>query len=374
MDSLCKNITYTVKNQNDEVILKSDKGDFSIKNPRLWSHENPYLYTLVVETECDKYEETFGIRKVEVKGNQFLLNDKPVYFKGFGMHEDFFVSGKGANNAVNVRNFELLKWINANSIRTSHYPYSEDIMDLADKYGFMVINEVPAVGMNRFGGPLKIFSGDRALVNENTKELHKELVKQLIERDKNHPCVVMYCVGNEPAVEEEECYDYFKDIFAYTRSICDLPLTMVHCGFSSSEKNSGVLPDVICLNRYYAWYYVHHGETEEIGGLLKGELETFHNKYNKPIMLTEYGADTIEGLHTLPSESFSEEYQVETIEEYSKVFDSLDYFIGEHVWAFADFKTKQGLTRIRGNRKGVFTRERQPKMIAHYLKNRWKKK
>ena len=91
-------------------------------------------------------------------------------------------------------------------------------------------------------------------------------------------------------------------------------------------------------------------------------------------MLTEYGADTIEGLHTLPSESFSEEYQVETIEEYSKVFDSLDYFIGEHVWAFADFKTKQGLTRIRGNRKGVFTRERQPKMIAHYLKNRWVKK
>ena len=61
-------------------------------------------------------------------------------------------------------------------------------------------------------------------------------------------------------------------------------------------------------------------------------------------------------------------------EEYSKVFDELEYFIGEHVWAFADFKTKQGLTRIRGNRKGVFTKDRQPKMIAHYLKNRWNDK
>ena len=149
---------------------------------------------------------------------------------------------------------------------------------------------------------------------------------------------------------------------------------MVHCGFASSEKNSGILPDVICLNRYYGWYYVQHGDTEEIGGLLKKELQTYYERYDKPIMLTEYGADTIEGLHTLPSESFSEEYQVETIEEYSKVFDELEYFIGEHVWAFADFKTKQGLTRIRGNRKGVFTKDRQPKMIAHYLKRRWKDK
>ena len=374
VDTACEKVACRVKDGDGNIVAEGGVGLIKINSPHTWSPESPYLYTLIVETECDKYEETFGIRKVEVKGNQFLLNDKPVYFKGFGMHEDFFISGKGANNAVNVRNFELLKWINANSFRTSHYPYSEDIMDLADKYGFMVIDEVPAVGMNRFGGPLKIFSGDRALVDESTKVLHKECIKQLIERDKNHPSVVMLCVGNEPAVEEEECYEYFKDIFAYTRSLCDLPLTMVHCGFSPSEKNSGILPDVICLNRYYAWYYVHHGETEEIHDILKGELEAFYNRYHKPIMLTEYGADTIEGLHTLPSESFSEEYQVETIDEYSKVFDELEYFIGEHVWAFADFKTKQGLTRIRGNRKGVFTKERQPKMIAHYLKNRWKDK
>lgn len=370
----CKQVVCTVQDENGNVVAKGGVGDLKINSPRTWSPESPYLYTLVVETESDIYQETFGIRKVEVKGDQFLLNDKPVYFKGFGMHEDFIVSGKGANNAVNVRNFELLKWINANSIRTSHYPYSEDIMYLADKYGYMVIDEVPAVGMHRFGGPLKIFSGDRALVDENTKVLHKELIKQLVARDKNHPCVVMLCVGNEPAVEEEECYEYFKDIFSYARSVWELPITMVHCGFASSEKNCGLLPDVICLNRYYAWYYMHHGETEEIGGLLKRELQTYYERYHKPIMLTEYGADTIEGLHTLPSETFSEEYQVETIEEYSKVFDELEYFIGEHVWAFADFKTKQGLTRIRGNRKGVFTKDRQPKMIAHYLKNRWKDK
>lgn len=373
-DTDCEQISYTIKDKDGEVLFVSSTSSFSIKDPQLWSPENPYLYTLIVETECDQYEEHFGIRKVEVKGNQFLLNDKPIYLKGFGLHEDSFILGKGASNAINLRNFECMKWVHANSFRTSHYPYSEDIMDLADRYGFMVIDEVPAVGMNRFGGPLKIFSGDRALVNEKTKVLHKKLVKELIERDKNHPCVIMLCVGNEPAVEEEECYDYYKDIFDYTRTICDLPLTMVHCGFSPSEKNCGSLPDVICLNRYYGWYYVHHGETEEIYGLLKGEFEAFHSKYNKPIMMTEYGADTLEGFHSLPSETFSEEYQVETLKEYSRVFDELDYCIGEHVWNFADFKTKQGLTRIRGNRKGVFTKERQPKMSAYYLKDRWEKK
>ena len=76
------------------------------------------------------------------------MNDKPVYFKGFGMHEDFYVIGKGNNTAVSIRDFELLKWMNANSFRTSHYPYSEEMMNLADEYGFLVINEVPAVGMH----------------------------------------------------------------------------------------------------------------------------------------------------------------------------------------------------------------------------------
>ena len=372
--SNCDEYYFIVKDACNNIVYEGKNNRFNIKNPQLWSCDSPYLYNLCVKTESDTYTESFGIRKIEIKNNRLMLNDKPIYLKGFGMHEDFFVIGKGANDAVNLRNFECLKWINANSFRTSHYPYSEDIMYLADRYGFLVIDEVPAVGMNRFGGPLKIFSGDRALVSEKTKALHKELISQLIKRDKNHPCVVMYSLANEPAVEEEECYDYLKDIFDYTRPLTNLPLTMVHCGFSPSEKGLGALPDVICLNRYYGWYYVQHGNVDEIGPLLKGEMEKFHQKYNKPIMLTEYGADTIEGFHSLPSESFSEEYQLETLEEYSKVFDGLEYCMGEQVWNFADFKTKQGLTRVRGNRKGVFTKDRQPKLVAHYLKNRWKNK
>ena len=98
----------------------------------------------------------------------------------------------------------------------------------------------------------------------------------------------------------------------------------------------------------------------------------FYEKHHKPVILAEFGADTIEGLHSLPSETFSEEYQMEILEETCATLDKLPYCIGEHVWHLADFKTKQGLTRVRGNRKGVFTRDRQPKMSAHFLRKRWK--
>ncbi len=363
----CEKPSYTVKDRQGEVGAVSGTPDICIENPVLWDMENPHLYTLTVETECDSYDVRFGIRKVEVRGDQFLLNDKPVYFKGFGMHEDFYVIGKGNNPAVTLRNFECMKWVGANSFRTSHYPYSEEWMDLADEYGFMVIDEVPAVGMAFAGRPVFAEGG---LVSEKTFTLHKELIRQLIDRDKNHPCVVMLCVGNEPEACEDGCRAYFKPIVEYTRSIWKLPITIVHCTFEDEKLND--LVDVICLNRYWGWYYKHFGDLTDIPTYMVPELHSFHEKYHKPIILTEFGVDTVEGLHSLPSVTFSEEYQVEALEEHAKVFDSMDFVIGEHVWNFADFQTKQGLTRFRGNRKGVFTKDRQPKLAAHYLRMRWK--
>jgi len=364
-------IKYTVKDMDGKEVVSSQTGTFRIENPTLWDTENPYLYSLTVETDADTYTETFGIRKVALKGREFLLNDKPVYFKGFGLHEDFHVLGKGASNALNLRNFECLKWINANSFRTSHYPYSEDIMYLADKYGFLVIDEVPAVGMNKFG--LGNVFGEDKMVTSQTKTIHKKLIRQLYERDKNHPCVVTFSLANEPCTSEDGALEYLTDIFDYARTFIDLPLVFVNCTPVETEKCCH-LSDYLLINRYYAWYYNHHGDLTDVETYLKPELEKYAEKYDKPILFSEFGADTIEGNHSLPSETFSEEFQMEFIAEHCKLFDSLDYVIGEHVWAFADFKTKQGLTRVRGNRKGVFTRERQPKLAAHWLKMRWERK
>lgn len=365
----CTQIKYAVKDKKGQVIVVSESGEFYIPQPTLWDTKNPYLYTLVVETECDKYEEKFGIRKISVDEKGFYLNDKPVYFKGFGMHEDFYLLGKGNNAAVNVRNFELLKWMNANSIRTSHYPYSEEIMSLADEYGILVIDEVPAVGMHWWGGDN--FSDEK--LNNETKSLHKECIKRLIQRDKNHPSVVMLSVANEAATHEENAKTYFQDVISYTRSLSSLPITVVEFTKFDDGPKVTEFVDVIAINRYYGWY-TDHGALDIVKEQMKEEIDKWYNAFKKPVIVAEFGADTIEGLHMLPSESFSEEFQEEYLQENFKAFDESVGCIGEHVWNFADFKTKPGITRIRGNRKGVFTKDRQPKLVAKYIKKRWEKK
>lgn len=89
-------------------------------------------------------------------------------------------------------------------------------------------------------------------------------------------------------------------------------------------------------------------------------------------MFTEYGADTVAGLHDMDFNTpFTEEYQVEYYKANNEVIDQLPYFVGEQVWNFADFQTKYGIFRVQGNKKGLFTRARMPKMAAHYFKQRW---
>ena len=95
------------------------------------------------------------------------------------------------------------------------------------------------------------------------------------------------------------------------------------------------------------------------------------NTQGLPIMMTEYGADTVAGLRDSMPVMFTEEYQVAYYKMYHEVFDTLDHFIGEHAWNFADFATCQAISRVQGNKKGIFTRDRRPKMAAHYFKQRW---
>lgn len=92
---------------------------------------------------------------------------------------------------------------------------------------------------------------------------------------------------------------------------------------------------------------------------------------NTPIMMTEYGADTVAGFHDVEPVMFTEEYQVEFYKANHEVFDEFPHFIGEQVWNFADFATSQGIIRVQGNKKGIFTRDRKPKYAAHELRKRW---
>jgi beta-glucuronidase len=144
-----------------------------------------------------------GIRTVEVRGAQFLVNGEPVYFTGFGMHDDHPTIGKGHNDANLLRDFACLEWINANSVRTSHYPYSSAFMDAADRAGVMVIDETPAVGLNMgLGGGIFGTQGYATFspetVNDATQANHAQVLRELVARDKNHR---RWCCGAWPTTE-----------------------------------------------------------------------------------------------------------------------------------------------------------------------------
>jgi beta-glucuronidase len=361
--------------------FEGHRGQYRIPTAILWEPLNAYLYTLRVElhqdgSPIDVYEQPFGIRTVEVKNGQFLINRKPFYFKGFGKHEDSPIHGRGFDEAVNVTDFRLMKWMGANSFRTAHYPYSEELMRLADREGIVVIDEVPAVGVHLNFGATMFGQSVRRNTWEHigTFDHHKDVIRELVARDKNHPCVVMWSIANEPASEEEGAFEYFEPLVKLTRD-CDpqqRPVTIVtHMWSTPDTCKVAELVDVLALNRYYGWYA--EGGALEIARLkLRKEFKQWTERYpGKPIMMTEYGADTVAGLHDVDPVMFTEEYQVEYLRANHEIFDEFVSFVGEQVWNFADFNTSQGILRVQGNKKGVFTRERKPKAAAHELRRRW---
>jgi beta-glucuronidase len=294
-----------------------------------------------------------------------LLNGEPIYLKGFGRHEDFAVTGKGLVLPVVVKDFQLMKWVHANSFRTSHYPYAEETMAMADRQGFLVIDEVPAVSL------------DMRHINDRTLKNHKEFIRKLFDRDHNHPSVIMWALGNEPnLVGESGYYDgsgkkYWKEVFSFARTLDpSRPMTVPNCQRSGLEDPVFEFSDILAINRYYGWYE-YPGRLDFAVKVLETEMDTLHSKYGKPLMMTEFGADTVPGLHSTSDQLFTEQYQEKMLEMYIRLLRSKSYTVGEHVWNFADFRTPQHFRRVLLNMKGVFTRSRQPKLAAFKLKSLW---
>ena len=343
-----------------------EKGRLTIPDVKLWNPGAAYLYRLRVTMGEDVYEQPFGVRTVKVEGNKFLINGRPFYFKGFGKHEDSFFHGRGLDQCLNVKDISLIRWLGANSFRTSHYPYAEEMYDLCDREGIVVIDETPAVGINA-GGSQNPYEAMRV------HDHHRAVIRDMIGRDKNHPCVVMWSIANEPDTEHfpQAAYDYFYPLYqlAHDCDPQDRPVTLVCCQNDYTRDIITRAMDVCCVNRYYGWYNLS-GDLDAACDAWNTELD-FWAGTGKPVMVTEYGADTYPGIHNTNGEMFSEEYQMDYYSRINAELDKRDFFIGEHVWNFADFATIQGPMRVDGNKKGLLTRDRRPKLAAHYFRRRW---
>lgn len=362
-----------------DAVLDFDDGvaqtTLTVTNARFWSDNDPYLYNLTVETDEDRYSLQVGIRTIAVQGGQILLNGKPVKMNGFGRHEDFPASGKGLNLPLMVKDYQLMRWTGANSYRTSHYPYSEEEMQLADREGFLIIDEIPAVSLQ--------FENE-----ENAAARLKVCLQQLdelIARDKNHASVVMWCVANEPlpsklnlsaldAKNEDPSVargQIFLDTLLQQARELDPSRLVTLVTVMGGPQEWMQQCDVVCLNRYWGWYALG-GQLPTAFAMMEKELDNTWQRFGKPIIMTEFGADTMAGMHGHPAVMWTEEYQAEYIRGHLEVAARKEFIAGMQVWNFADFAAVQGVMRVGGlNMKGVFTRTRQPKMAAHVLREFW---
>ena len=363
-------------------------GTLHIDNVKLWNVHAAYLYNFIIritdgETVVDEYAEKIGIRTFEIKDGNFLLNGKPVYLRGFGKHEDADLRGRGLDLATVKRDYELMKWIGANCFRTSHYPYAEELYQMADEEGFLIIDEVPAVGfMESTMNFLAANQGNGRKVGwfekETTPQLlenHKAALIDMINRDKNHASVIAWSILNEPQCTSEGTEAYFKTLFDLAHEIDPQkrPRTYAIVMMSLPHNSKGQqFADFISLNRYYGWYVMGGMSIVDAEAAFRKEMDGWRVAlHGRPMIFTEYGADTMPSEHKLPSVMWSQEYQNEYLDMNHAVFDSYEFVKGELVWNFADFQTTEGIMRVNGNKKGIFTRQRQPKDAAFHFRARW---
>ncbi len=361
------------------IALANGAGEttLAVPNARLWSGDDPYLYDLDILANDDHYTLAIGIRTIAVQGKQVLLNGKPVTLNGFGRHEDFIASGKGLNLPLLVKDYGLMRWVGATSYRTSHYPYSEEEMQLADREGFLIIDEIPAVSL-QFETP--------ELIPIHLRECLRA-IDELIARDKNHPSVIMWSVANEPIPQNPRARfagwrpapgtddvgkRFLDELVAHAKELDPTRLVTV-VGLMGAPNEWLDSSDVICINRYWGWY-TDGGELATGLQRMDAEFDALWEALGRPIIVTEFGADTVAGLHSEPAVMFSEEYQANFIRGYLEAAAKRDFVVGMQVWNFADFAAVQGINRVGGlNLKGIFTRTRQPKMAAQVLREFWRK-
>ena len=371
-------LTDTTTNLQTELSFSQGKATatLTVSNARLWSDTDPHLYTLTLRTASDQYSMQIGIRTIAVAGGQIVLNGRPIKLNGYGRHEDFIASGKGLNLPLMVKDYQLMRWTGANSYRTSHYPYSEEEMQMADREGFLIIDEIPTVSMK--------FEDDA--ITQTRLDMALKQLDELITRDKNHPSVVMWSVANEPmpknfgmdslggTAQEDPSVargQYFLDTLLHKARELDPTRLATVVGVMGGPESWLRETDVACINRYWGWYTLG-GQLDVALPRLEAELDGLWQNLGKPIIMTEFGADTMAGMHGQPNVMWTEEYQADYIRGHLEVAARKPFVAGMQVWNFADFAAVQSIIRVGGlNMKGVFTRIRTPKMAAHVLREFW---
>lgn len=319
-------LSYTLKDALGTVILDSVhifeqsieskewdlKLSHAINQPKLWSHEAPYLYSLHLQLKrdeqiVDELLTAIGFRQIGISDkNELLLNGKPLIVKGVNIVEHDPVYGKYVPKARIEKTIKLLKQNNINTVRTAHYPASPWFYKLCDEYGILVIDEanVESHGM-RYGA-------DSPARHSNWEKAHVERMEAMVQRDKNHPCVIMWSFGNEAGNG--------VNMVAMQKRTKEIDTSRPTHYHSTEEP---IAQDTYGGGIWKGGKRHNYGRYQSVEDMIHiGELAL-----DKPFLLNEYG-------HAMGN-------SVGNLQEYVDVFEKYPHLIGGCIWDWSD----QGITK-----------------------------
>jgi beta-galactosidase/beta-glucuronidase len=342
----------------------------ALDNPKLWSPESPSLYEVKVKLRkddvvIDDVTDRTGIRKVSIEGNSILLNGKPITIKGVNRYDEYGNYGVNVPEEILRKELALMKSVGINTIRV-HYPQSPDLLSLYDEFGFMMLEEVP---LNWWG---QKWWGEDVTMSLDILDQAKPALRKMIKRDKNHPCVIIWSMCNECRTDNEIGITVMRELLKLSKSLDPTrPATFVangnpidHLGFDEA--------DIVCFNKYYGTLEGslcdNISQIDSLGfqPIVK-ELERVRNSFsNKPIIITEFGAQGIKNIHG--DAPYSEEFQAAYIERAWQGIRSVPGVSGGVLWCWADYYHRKYLITYNDyGPYGVVTVDRKPKKSLEAL-------
>ena len=329
-----------------------------LDSPRLWSLEEPNLYTAVCLLDDDGYQERFGFRDIATDGATITLNGQSLWLRGVNRHEDHPDWGFALPVKLMKRDMDIIKQLGCNTIRGSHYPNSQAFLDLCDEEGILFFSEIPGWQYTA-----------RMLSQEPTLSLLKNMLQEMVYQYYNHPSIYVWSLHNESEThwENEDGLDVRKgteELYALARSLDDSRL-VTHVTMRYWNDRYLDLCDIICLNEYIGWY-VEDIEGEDFPGYLNKMAELYPNK---PMLITEFGAGGLSGYHSMARRKWSEEHQSQQLSRQIMQMRQNKNVRGCYIWQYCDILSNpaRAITRPRTlNNKGVVDEFRRPKM-AYYI-------
>jgi beta-glucuronidase len=325
-------------------------------NVEPWSFETPKLYDVEIAGETDSVRDRIGFRTLETRGADILVNGKPVFLRGISLHEQAPLREGRAFSVEDART--LLGWardLGANFVRLAHYPHNEHMVRLADEMGLMLWAEIPVYWTIQWTNPATLDNAKRQL-------------SEMIERDKNRASVVIWSVGNETPPGSARLA-FMSELVHVARQLDPSRLVSAALERGGADPNVqtiddplGAELDVLGCNEYLGWY---DGSPE------RPDAVTWQTRYDKPLIMTEFGADALAGLHGDALTRWTEEYQASVYAHQVRMLERIPFLRGMTPWILADFRSpRRPLPGIQDywNRKGLISNRGEKKQAFYVLK------